>query len=266
MKVRWPLASILCAATLAASPTSGQGTNPDPVVYALENPPSQFEWGCFAPCACPVFVQSPIVGTFVLSFSHADPLYTYYDVSDVRWTTHSASGTVTITGSGSYRRGGQVALSEELSLDLSLDQGPVKRFGSGLQPVGAQFPEIRMDVSLHGEYCMDSAFAVDAKPRGTVSVQGPPRSLSLRVGPNPSAGAAEIVFTLLRDETVDLGVFDLAGRRVRALVTHERLPGGTHARTWDGTRDGGGKAPPGLYLVRLETPSQRLTRTAVQVK
>ena len=266
MKSRWSLASIVCAATLAASPTAGQGTHPGPVVYSLANPPSQFEWGCFAPCVCPVLVQSPVVGTFVLGFSHADPLYTYYDVSDVRWTIQGASGIETITGSGSYRRGGEVALSEELSLDLSFGQGPVKRFDSGLHPVRAQFPEIHTDVSLHGEYCMDSAFVVDARPSGTVSVEGPPRSLSLTVGPNPSAGAAEVVFTLFGDETVDLGVFDLAGRRVRALVTHERLPGGTHARTWDGTREGGGKTPPGLYLIRLDTPSRRLTRTAVRMR
>jgi hypothetical protein len=266
MKRHRLLASIVCACALAASPAAGQGNGPAPMVYALVNPPSQFEWGCFGPCACPVFVQSPIVGKFVLSFSHADPLFTYYDVSDVRWTIHSATGPVTITGAGSYRRGGEVALTEQLSLELSFDQGPARLFDSGLKPVGAQFPEIRTDVSLHGEFCMDSVLRVDAKAIGPVSVDGSPRGLALVIGPNPSAGTAEAVFTLPRDETVDLGVFDLTGRRVRALVTHEPLPAGTHARTWDGTRDSGGKAAPGIYLVRLETPSQRLTRTAVRVR
>jgi len=66
----------------AAAPVHAQG-NPDPIPYALTSPPSDFEWGCFGPCACPIVYQSPMAGGFVLRPSHVDPLYTYYDVLDV---------------------------------------------------------------------------------------------------------------------------------------------------------------------------------------
>ena len=263
MRIPVLLASVVWASVLAALPVLGQETSP--VVYGLSAPPSQFEWGCFGPCACPVIVQSDVAGTFVLTRSHVDPLFTYYDVSDVRWKIHSPSGAVTITGSGTYRRGGEVALTEELALDLAFGQGPVQHFDSGLKPAGAAFPEIRTQLSLHGESCHDSVVAVDAKPIGLVSVGDAPRRLSLVVGPNPSAGTAEAVFTLPHAGVVDLAIFDLAGRRIRALVTHERLASGTHARAWDGRGDDGTAVPRGLYLVRLETPAARVTRTAVRL-
>ena len=38
-------------AILAAAPVGAQSTAPDSVFYALASPPSQFEWGCFGPCA-----------------------------------------------------------------------------------------------------------------------------------------------------------------------------------------------------------------------
>lgn len=184
----------------------------------------------------------------------------------MRWKIQSASGPLTITGAGSYRRGGEVTLTEQLSLDLSFGQGLVQHFDSGLKPVGAAFPEIRTQMSLHGEACHDSVLVVDAKPIGLASVDSPPRRLSLVVGPNPSAETAEAVFMLPREAIVDLAVFDLAGRTVRALVTHERLASGTHARAWDGRRDDGATVPAGIYLVRLDTPGGRLTRTAVRVR
>ena len=266
MRSRLLLASIACAATFTGSPAAAQGPDPGPVLYGLGAPPSQFEWGCFGPCACPVLVQSPVVGSFVLTRSHVDPLFTYYDVTDVRWKIESSTGPVEITGAGTYRLGGEVALTEELTLDLAFGQGPVQHFDSGLKSAGAVFPEIHTSVSLHGESCHDSVVTVDAKPIATASVGGDARRPSLIVGPNPSAGMAMAVFTLPRDAVVDLGVYDLAGRRIRAIATHEALTGGIYTRVWDGRRDDGATAPPGLYLIRLETPGGRVTRTAVRVR
>lgn len=266
------LASVACAGVLGAGSLDpgrarAQGTEPSAVLYALAAPPSEFEWGCFGPCACPVLTQSAIAGSFVLSRSHADPLFTYYDVTDVRWAIESPTGPVRITGSGTYRRGGEVALSEQLTLDLSFGQGPVQHFDSGLRSPGAQFPEIRTSVSLHFEQaCRDTVLQLDAKPQGPVSVPGTPHRLSLMVGPNPAAGTSEAAFTLPSASTVDLGVYDLAGRRVCALVSHEQLASGPHARTWDGRSDDGAAVAPGIYLVRLETSGNRLTKVAVRVR
>src|SRR5881397_835798 len=65
MKLPGALASIIVfVSLLAATPAHPQAS--DPVPYALASPPSQFEWGCFGPCACPVLVRSPLTGTFAL--------------------------------------------------------------------------------------------------------------------------------------------------------------------------------------------------------
>ena len=47
-------------------------------------------------------------------------------------------------------------------------------------------------------------------------------------------------------------MFDLGGRRVRDLSALTERPSGRHRVEWDGRDDGGGRVPPGIYLVRLE--------------
>src|SRR5262249_9099871 len=136
----------------------------DTVLYSLTSPPSEFDYGCFGPCACAIFVGSPLLGTFVLRKARVDPLYTWYDVVDVHWRFSNQTRQLSITGAGFYRRGGEVMALEELALDLSFDGGPLQHFTSGLRSPGAPFPEISTRISLHGEYCFDSLLVVDAKP------------------------------------------------------------------------------------------------------
>lgn len=69
--------------------------------------------------------------------------------------------------------------------------------------------------------------------------------------PNPSAGAADLAFTLARTGPVSLAVYDVRGARVRTLAGGTRDAGEHHVR-WDGRDDAGGRAAPGIYLVRLE--------------
>jgi hypothetical protein len=264
MKSLSPFAFALLAAWLAAAQPCRAQT--DPSVYALSSPPSQFEWGCFGPCACPVLVQSPLEGSFILRFSGADPLFTYYDVLDVHWKVPGANGSVTITGSGTYRRGGEVAVEEELAVNLSFDGAPPRLFDSGLRRPGAVFPEIDTRISLHQEYCHDSVLAVDAKPVDPVGVGGAQAAPGLLATPNPFADGTAIGFTMPREGPAELAVFDIGGRRARTLVDREWLLAGPAAHAWDGRLDGGKEAPPGLYVVRLETPEGRFTRLLVKLR
>jgi hypothetical protein len=205
-------------------------------------------------------------GGFALRSSHVDPLYTYYDVLDVRWKVPDATHTLTITGSGTYRRGGEVALEEQLTLDLSFDGGPPKHFDSGLGPPGASFPEISTRIALHSNFCFDSELVVDAKPLDPAGVKdGGSLALSLVVAPNPFDGSTSVAFTLPRDGFVDLDLYDIAGRRVGALAHHEWLASGVYRRPWNGRLASGSMAPPGLYVVRLETASGQLRRTVAKI-
>ena len=267
MRIAHAFASIALLGWVAAiAPAHAQGAAPEPVLYTLTSPPGAFEWGCFEPCMCPITIRSPLTGRFVLRRSHDDLLYTYYDVLGVHWEV-SDSQPVIITGCGTYRRGGEVAMMEQLTLDLSFDGGPPQRFDSGLRPPAAAFPEIDTRVSLHGEFCLDSMLAVGAKPLDVAGVTGgSSRTLSLAVAPNPFTGSAEIAFALPRDGRVELDVYDITGRRIGALAHHEWLASGTHTREWDGRLESGRAVPPGLYVVRLATAWGQVRRTLVKVR
>lgn len=262
----WSMLSVAASlVAIAPSSSDAQGTGSDPVLYELVNPPSQFEWGCFGPCACPVLVQSPLTGSFVLRRSHVDPLYTWYDVLELRWKVPGAEGhTVTIMGAGTYRRGGEVALQEELTLDLAFDAGPSRHFTSGLRSPGASFPEISTRIALHENFCFDSALVVSARPVDLTGAGDGSRAPRLALSPNPFTSATEIDFVVPKDGVVELGVFDLAGRRVSAIVEREWLPSGAYHRAWDGRRDQVA-VPPGFYLVRLDSPAGRTVRTLMKL-
>ena len=83
--------------------------------------------------------------------------------------------------------------------------------------------------------------------------------------PNPFNPSTRIDFTLERPEAVEIGVFDLAGRRVATL--HSGLLGaGEHRVTWDGRTDSGASVPTGQYRYVLKTGSGQLSRSMVLLK
>jgi len=99
--------------------------------------------------------------------------------------------------------------------------------------------------------------AVDAAARQTYGL-GPSV-------PNPSAGSPSIHFTLARDDRVELGIYDLAGRLVARPVSGP-LPQGEHTVKWDGTDLAGRPVSAGVYLYRLKTRSFSAARHLVLVR
>ena len=71
--------------------------------------------------------------------------------------------------------------------------------------------------------------------------------------PNPSRASAALTFSLARSGEVSLGVHDLQGRLVRALVSGSR-GAGTYREVWDGRDEAGRATRSGIYFVRLVTP------------
>lgn len=67
--------------------------------------------------------------------------------------------------------------------------------------------------------------------------------------PNPTTGSTTITLALPSRSRVSGHVFDVHGRRVRALVDGV-LEAGVHPLVWDGRDDGGRPEPAGLYFVR----------------
>ena len=83
--------------------------------------------------------------------------------------------------------------------------------------------------------------------------------------PNPSAGSPSIHFTLARDDRVELGIYDLAGRLVARPVSGP-MPEGEHTVKWDGTDLAGHPVSAGVYLYRLKTRGFSAARHLVLVR
>ena len=79
--------------------------------------------------------------------------------------------------------------------------------------------------------------------------------------PNPMVKCTDLTFTLAKAGHVEIGIFDLQGRRVRSVLSAD-LAVGTYGNFWSGKRDDGAYAKNGLYFVRMSAPglSQPITR------
>jgi hypothetical protein len=103
-------------------------------------------------------------GTFVLTANGFDGLFDQFVVTEVNWKVTLPDGEVRVTGSGTYRVGGEFAIQHQLSLDLKVGDDPVQHFDSGLVAGGGDFPRINITISIHGQYCFDTVFSLDAAP------------------------------------------------------------------------------------------------------
>jgi hypothetical protein len=86
-----------------------------------------------------------------------------------------------------------------------------------------------------------------------------------RFAPNPFSATTRMIYALPRASRVEAGVYDLNGRRVRALVS-AALPAGVHELRWDGADDAGARVRPGMYFLRGTVGSEKLGVRVVYVK
>jgi hypothetical protein len=108
--------------------------------------------------------------------------------------------------------------------------------------------------------------AYEYNPASPVGVPGglPARPLALAPArPNPANGGGTVFASRLdRSGPMALEIFDVAGRRVRVLVSGDR-PAGAYADAWDGRDDRGRRVPAGLYFARLLAGGAAVTRSVV---
>jgi hypothetical protein len=81
----------------------------------------------------------------------------------------------------------------------------------------------------------------------------------------PGAGSAAVTtlrFELRADLRANLSIYNVAGRRIRALVSDERILAGITQLSWDGRNDAGEPAASGIYFARLETGRGDRSRAA----
>lgn len=121
------------------------------------------------------------------------------------------------------------------------------------------------DEALPGATVLDS-LVVDLTAHVSAGTAVGPDSYALRLSPprpNPAREGAEIAFELPGETRVDLGVYDLGGRRVATLADGV-LGAGPHSVRWNARNDAGIKVPAGLYFVRFQVPGfERVQRLAI---
>ena len=79
----------------------------------------------------------------------------------------------------------------------------------------------------------------------------------IHAAPNPFASRTGVEFALAKEENVEAGVFDVAGRQVRSLYSG-RLPAGPHRLEWDGWDMTGCRCQSGIYFIRVERGGTKL--------
>jgi hypothetical protein len=92
-------------------------------------------------------------------------------------------------------------------------------------------------------------------------VESPILEFSLSpVAPNPTPGAAQVAWAMPRTAQVRLTVHDVQGRQL-AVLADGSFPAGRHHVTWNDSRQG--RAAPGMYFVRLQSPERAFVRRVV---
>jgi hypothetical protein len=100
-------------------------------------------------------------------------------------------------------------------------------------------------------------------PGDPVSVGSVPLSFDLAgARPNPTRHGASIEYSMSREATVHIAIFDASGRRVRDLLRGPAAPG-AHAVPWNGRDDHGRAVKSGVYIVRIEAEGHTLASRVV---
>lgn len=77
--------------------------------------------------------------------------------------------------------------------------------------------------------------------------------------PNPFSATTAIKYDIPDATHLTLSIYNARGQVVRKLVSEAKTPG-TYQTTWDGRDEQGRNLAPGVYLYRLQTDKQALTR------
>jgi hypothetical protein len=90
----------------------------------------------------------------------------------------------------------------------------------------------------------------EARTDQPVASAGAPQFAMGSAVPNPTRGLTSIHYSLGSTGPVSIGIFDVAGRRVRGFDT-PNLAAGPAVQDWDGRDDRGTEVAGGVYFVRI---------------
>jgi hypothetical protein len=86
------------------------------------------------------------------------------------------------------------------------------------------------------------------------------------VEPNPFTQTTRMLYSIGGSEQrVEIVIYNVAGQRLRTLVSGVRPPG-QHEAVWDGRDDGGAAAPAGVYFLQAQIGSEKAVRRVSLVR
>ena len=109
-------------------------------------------------------------------------------------------------------------------------------------------------------YTLDNMVYSDETAVSAPGARSELASINVSVYPNPFNPRTTFSFEISEQEHVSLAVYDLAGRRVAALV-EQVMSAGTHTINWDASR-----LASGMYVYRLESSSETVSGRVTLVK
>ena len=81
--------------------------------------------------------------------------------------------------------------------------------------------------------------------------------------PSPARQLVHFSYALPKAASVDLTVYDIAGREVQHLLRASSQAAGHHHLAWDGRMPGGARAAPGVYMARLSVEGRSIVHRVV---
>ena len=182
-----------------------------------------------------------------------------FNASLVTWSASTGTKLATLYAPGGF------SLSD-LAID---DRGELYVSNSSFTAPGVMVWSTANDALLAGpidtglppnQICFDQANGAAASvlpPRPALAFSAP--------WPNPARMSIALDLWLERAAPVRVDVFDLGGRRVRALLAEGRSAGSSEVR-WDLKDDRGDVVAAGVYLVRARAAGKEVTRRAVVLR
>lgn len=100
---------------------------------------------------------------------------------------------------------------------------------------------------------------------GTAESPAQARELHIDVVPNPFRTSVGISFCTPATGRCVVNIYDVAGHRVRTLLS-DHLPAGSYLASWDATDCRGHSVGSGVYFVRLEAEGKAVTRKLIRLR
>jgi hypothetical protein len=132
-------------------------------------------------------------------------------------------------------------------------------------------PTLRCKATVQGPLDYYFGYAIQPRFNADITEFGagiPTKAATLSLSqnaPNPFGAQTTIKFSIPSKMHVNLAVYSVSGRLVKALVDGD-APAGDNQASWDG-RDGfGANVSPGVYFIRMAVPNTTVEKKMVFVK